>query len=711
MRLGRRRWLPLLVGSAIVTTLIGARCILPDTFERLQFFAFDTLQRAYPWHQTTAHVRVIDIDDESLKRIGQWPWPRSVVARLVRCLQDSGVKAIAFDVVFAEPDRTSPLRLAKAWEKEFGWRPAAAGLPLPDYDHDLAAVFARGRVVTGFGLVAAPNGTIVAPRAGIATIGEDPLATLQNFAGAITTLPQLQDAAAGNGSFTITAARDQVIRRLPLLFASNRNLLPALSLETVRVGEDEDTIRVRSEGSGSGAIEGFTVRVGDYDIPLDASGGLILHHGQSPPGASIPAWRLLDPAQSTALRHELDGRIALIGTSAVGLSDLRATPLNPLEPGVNMHARAIEQIIARHFLTRPAWGAGAEFVIAAIAGVLTVLLVTFGSLRIGIGAMVAVVVVALSATAYAFSSMSLLLDPSLVIICVVAAGVAGSLARYLVAERDASRLRQAFDHYLSPDLVDVLARDPDRLKLGGEVRDMTFLFTDLEGFTALIEASDPSIIVSLLNAYLDGLCTIAMEHGGTVDKIVGDALHLMFNAPLDQPDHAQRAVRCALAIDAFAQTFAAEQQALGLKFGVTRIGVNTGSAVVGNFGGSRRFDYTAHGDAINTAARLEAANKTLGTRICIAHATVERVDGFAFLPIGTLMLKGKSKGTEVFTLTSQPAEPWHDTYREIFRRMADGDDAAAAMLTDLHARHPENAVLALHARRMRAGETSVRMAA
>ncbi len=304
----------------------------------------------------------------------------------------------------------------------------------------------------------------------------------------------------------------------------------------------------------------------------------------------------------------------------------------------------------------------------------------------------------------------LLLDPILPTFGLLAAHAGGSLARYAGSERSAQRLRLAFTHYLSPDLVAVLASDPGRLKLGGESREMTFLFTDLEGFTAMTEASGAEALVSLLNAYLDGMCSIAMSHGGTVDKIVGDAVHVMFNAPLDQPDHAERAVACALALDAFAEAFRQRQQAQGVPFGRTRIGVNTGRAVVGNFGGTRRFDYTAHGDAINTAARLEAANKALGTRICVARSTCDKVSGVAFRPIGTLMLKGKSVGVEVFEPTERPAAEL-SAYREAFERLVIGEAGAAEDLLGLHEAHPDDPILALHACRIQSGERSVRMAA
>lgn len=711
----RRYGLPFLSGIVMAALIIVARDCSPGFFERLQLASFDGLQRVAPWEPGLGPVRVIDIDDASLKRVGQWPWPRATIARMVRVLQDSGVKAIAFDAVFAEPDRSSPAALAKSWEQEFGWQ-VAGHIQLPDYDADLIAAFGRGKVVTGFSLVAEPNGEAPARRNDIATIGDDPAATIRNFRGAIPNLRALDQAADGSGSFAITAVRDQVVRRLPVLQALNHKLIPSLALETVRVAEDEDTIKIRAEHEGgpAGPVTSYTARAGSYDIPFDADGTLILHHGARAPGSMIPAWQLLEPHLEAGLARDLNERIVLVGTSAVGLADLRATPLNPLEPGVNIHARAIEQILARHFLTRPAGAAGGEILVSMVAAGLLAAFVSAFSFRVAALAGLGLGALAVGGTYAAFSRFGLLFDPSLALLTLAASGIAANTVRYLVAERDASRLRSAFTHYLSPDLVQALARDPGALKLSGEQRDMTFLFTDLEGFTRLTEAGEPTVVVDVLNAYLDGLCKIAMDHGGTVDKIVGDALHVMFNAPLDQADHPARSIACAVAMDQFGLEYAGACRSRGIDFGITRIGVNTGPAIVGNFGGTRRFDYTAHGDAINTAARLEAANKALGTRICIAKATADRVAGRSFLPVGILMLKGKARGVEVVTLeTADTGSPPLDNvaYLKTFARLAAGDELAFSEILALSKNHPGHPVLALHARRIMAGERSIVMAA
>ena len=700
---------PALAGLAVFAALLGARGLVPAPFDRLRLAAFDAFQRAAPRVRAAHPVIVVDIDEDSLVRFGQWPWARSTVADLIENLQDLDASVVALDIVFSEPDRTSPARLISDLERRFGFRGSIPANSLPDHDARLAEAFARGQVVAGFGLLPAPNGREPAAFSTMGVIGSDPRLTIARFDGAVPNLPLLDEAAAGHGSFTIAAGSDEIIRRLPLLMSFGDRLVPSLALDALRVMQDEGTIKVRAERSGS-TLTGYTVRVGDTDLPLDASGSLWLHHPGARSTPTVSAWRILDPVERERVRAEVQGRAVFVGTSAVGLADLRPTPMTPFEPGVNLHADALEQVLSGHTLGRPAWIPGLEtlvsFLLAAAIGAAT----AFASLRLT----TSLIVVALPAlwfgALWAFSGAGLLLDPTFPAVAVATVFSGSSLVRYAGTDRASQRLKSAFTHYLSPDLVAALATDPGKLKLGGESREMTFLFTDLEGFTSLTETAGAEALVHLLNGYLDGMCRIAMEHGGTVDKIVGDAVHVMFNAPLDQPDHAARGVAAALAIDVFAEAFKAEQRRLGVPFGTTRIGVNTGTAVVGNFGGSRRFDYTAHGDAINTAARLEAANKSLGTRICVSRPTVERVEGHAFRPVGTLMLKGKSIGVDVFEPMIGPAGA-DAAYRDAFARLIAGDESGAADLLRLHEADPADPILALHARRIRAGERSVRMAA
>jgi class 3 adenylate cyclase len=268
-------------------------------------------------------------------------------------------------------------------------------------------------------------------------------------------------------------------------------------------------------------------------------------------------------------------------------------------------------------------------------------------------------------------------------------------------------IRQAFARFISPAVVDQLVSDPSRLSLGGERKDLTCIFTDLAGFTTLIENLEPPVVLPLLNRYLDGLCKIVLEHDGTIDKIVGDALHAFFGAPVEQLDHPQRAMTCALALAEFADDFANQEIAVELGFGHTRIGVHSGVAVVGNFGGDSFFDYTAHGDVVNSAARLETANKPLGTRTCVSGATASRCPNIEFRPVGKLLLKGKAQEIEAFEPfpknDSRRAPP--DEYDKAFALLQDGKPSALAAFMDLQRAYPEDPLAAFHAKRLSAGES------
>ena len=275
-------------------------------------------------------------------------------------------------------------------------------------------------------------------------------------------------------------------------------------------------------------------------------------------------------------------------------------------------------------------------------------------------------------------------------------------------ERQQKRfIRQAFSRFIAPQVVDQLIADPSKLTLGGKRVELTFVFTDLAGFTTLIESSEPSVVLPVLNEYLDALCRIVLEHGGTIDKIVGDALHAFFGAPLEVADHPARAMDCVLALDAYAQAFAETDKARRLRFGHTRIGVHSGTAVVGNFGGESFFDYTAHGDAVNTAARMEGVNKHLGTRVCVTAATASRCPDIRFRPAGTLVLKGKSRGVEAFEPLSPISanSPETKAYLEAFRLMEAEDPGAPAAFRRLAEQFADDPLVTFHAKRLATGET------
>ena len=671
---------------------------------------FDAYQRLRPREYQPVPVKVIDIDEASLTRVGQWPWPRWRLAELVDGLRDLGAAAIVFDMLFAEPDRTSPSLVLQQWRDKP--LPGEWLAKLEDFDTTFARSLSAGPTVTGFALVGRPEGASPPTRhAGFAFVGADPHPFVTAYRGSVTSLPVIEQAAAGNGALNVGFAAGGVIRRVPLLLALGDQLYPSLVGEALRVAQAADTYVVKTAGAAGetsfGTQTGIThVRIGAYVVPTDSRGEIWISY--TPPAADryVPAWKVLRGEVDPGAIH---GAIILIGSTAAGLQDLHATPMAVAMPGVAIHAQAIEQILGGIHLNRPDWAKGAEILL--MLG-LAALLLLLGS-RIGavwtavIG--IAAAIAAFAASWYAFREQRILIDPLFPAAAVLVTYVIFSLIKTLHTEREQRWVRKAFASYMSPKLVQQLVENPQHLQLSGERRELSFLFTDLEGFTTLVEQAEPSVIVPVINAYLDGMIRIAFQHDGTVDKIIGDALHVMFGAPVAAPDHAARAITCALDIDRFAHAFAEAQHKAGVPFGETRIGVNSGSAIVGNFGGDLKFDYTAHGDAINTAARLEGANKHLGTRICVSEHTVALCPGFVGRPAATLVLKGKSRPIRVF----EPYTPGtHDAaamaeYRAAFALLEAGDPGAEAAFAALVEKWPEDRLAIYHLGRLQRGDRGV----
>ncbi|MBK8175110.1 MAG: adenylate/guanylate cyclase domain-containing protein [Rhodospirillales bacterium] len=433
---------------------------------------------------------------------------------------------------------------------------------------------------------------------------------------------------------------------------------------------------------------------------------------RAPPDKTSPPFRTY-PAHTLALLPKawFAGKVVLIG-SDLPLADRHRTPWAARDgvsagshAGVAIHAQALAQLLDRR--SPPELGRISTLAILAGAAVLGLLLSTIHrALPVQIGT-AAGGLAALWVLGFGLFRLSALMLPLVAMsLSYALAWAAGNAHWRGTAWRQREFIRQAFSQFTAPAIVDRLIANPEQLRLGGEKRHITTLFTDLSGFTAWFEQSDPQEALTVLSQYLSGMAQIAFEHGGTIDKIIGDALHLLFGAPLDQSDQATRAVRCALAMDAFGLDFCARQQAQGQGFGATRIGVHAGPAVVGNFGGDRFFNYTAYGDTVNTAARLESANKSLGGRVCVSGAVVTGCPDLVFRPVGALRLVGKEHPVDAFEplAADSPALTDLAKYLVAFRLMKDDDQAALGAFEQLRSSRPDDWLYRLHAGRLLRGE-------
>lgn len=711
------RWAPIFVALSVLAVCIALIGTDSSFKSRLQNLVFDTYQRIDPRAPLeSSPVVILDIDDESLRKIGQWPWPRNYLAIITKRLQDLGAAVIAYDVLFSEPDRASPARVFEQLGDEA--HAVLEGVKLRDNDMAFASVLSRGRVVIGLTLTGDDTaGTVEPPpdKFGITTSEPSALDYVSSMPGIIRPIPPLEKAAAGLGSINFTPDSDGVVRIVPLMMKYEGIGIASLAVEALRVAHGQTTYKFKTIG-GSGEVSStgtsgiVKMGIGPTVFPTEPNGQLRIHYAHAGGETTVPIWRLVagDVAPDT-----FAGRVVLVGASAVGLRDLRYNTLGEQVPGVHMHAQMIDQILGSAFLVRLDFAQGVEVILMVLVSLLLIVVVMkFGALWSGVIGL-SLVLTGFGASLYAFLEARYLFDPLLPSASALAVFMVCSSARYWQAEREQRFVKNAFKTFVSPNLVDSLALHPEALKLGGTRKECTFMFTDLAGFTSFVEKSPPEVAVPLLNEYIDNMVKIGLRHGGYLDKIVGDATVFHFNAflaPMDQPDHAQRAYDCAREMADWSDAYSKEKRAEGIPLNETRIGVNTGWVTMGNFGGAV-FDYTAHGDAINTAARLESAGKFLGIHTSIAGATVDKLEHFVGRPCGTLVLKGQTIGTPVFEPMSEERlnGPAVQKYLEAHALMEDEDPRAETALEEVLALDPEDGLAKLHLGRIRDGETGTRI--
>jgi adenylate cyclase len=651
-----------------------------DSFQRMGGASFDP----------AAPVRIAAVDERSLEALGQWPWPRSRLAQLVDRLREMGAAAIGFDFVFAEPDRLNPDSLIALLPPTAETAMLKESLQkTPSNDALFAAALSKAPTVLGLSLQSTPGGGLPAPaKLGFATTGDDPAPFIPAFAGVVAPLKQLAEAANGLGSVNWLPDHDQVVRRVPLVVRRGDTLVPSLALESLRLALGASTILIRSSNASGqsdfGAKTGVnSIKVGDVRIDTSAHGEIRPNFSPADPRRVISIASILDGGVAES---EIQGRIIVVGPTAAGLGDIRATPLEPAMAGVEIHAEIIEQILANSLLTRPDWGQGAEWVLALFLTLLVAAALPALSPLAG-GAGVALIVSGLLAgSLLSFTMGRLLINPVLPALAVAWQTATGMLALWRAEKTVKSHIQAAFGKFLSPLVVERLAENPQKLVLGGETRELTVMFSDLRNFTQLSEGLDAQELTGLMNAYLTPMTDAILAAEGTVDKYIGDAIMAFWNAPLDVADHARRAVDAALKMRLELETFnkQREEQALqtGREFRPVEmgIGLNLGLCSVGNMGSSRRFDYSILGDSVNLASRLEGASKNYCVDIIASETVVSHAADVAWLELDTLRVKGRTAAVKIFTLAgdadfarSEEFKAWNEGHRAMFEAYRAGD--------------------------------------
>jgi adenylate cyclase len=645
---------------AILVAAVVIRLADPFFVQGLRLIAFDSYQKLKPAEfDPNTPVKIVDINDDSLAKIGQWPWSRTIIADLLTRLVQQGAAVVAFDIVFSEPDRTSPEEAMKLLSPEDGKALAAVIAGKPTHDSVLAQAIAQAPTVLGTVLVQRPTPPVV--KAGFAIAGDDPKPYVRWFAGANINLPELGAAASGIGSLNWVPDRDQVVRRVHLVFRVGDQYVPTLVTEALRVLQNAGTYVLKGSNSSGetafGADTGLNhIKVGAIEIPTDSEGAIWLHFRKAHPETYIPAWKVLAGENDPS---EIASNIVIVGTSAAGLMDLRATPLDPVVAGFEVHAQAIEQIlnsqVSGQSLSRPDFALGVELALMVVLGLgLAALLPRLPAIASAIVGLAVVAVVPLAGWV-AYSQFSVLYDPSYPALVLFLLVTTITIYVYRRTEQQRGEVRRAFSYYVSPAVVNEIIAHPDKLELGGEVRDLTLLFCDVRNFTAISERMTAHELTHFINSLLTPLSEIILENRGTIDKYMGDAIMAFWNAPLDDPDHAANACKSALTMignmSALNEKWRKESVAAGREHRdvAIGIGINSGACCVGNLGSSQRFDYSAIGDDVNIASRFEGLSKVYGVPIVLGEPTVQRIADLKTIELDVMRVKGHTRPTRIYT--------------------------------------------------------------
>ena len=653
-------------------------------FSSLQNYSFDTFQRILPREVYPEDpVIIIDIDDRSLAEIGQWPWPRNQLANLTN--QAYAAAALGFDIVFAEPDRTNPKNLIASYSLNEELTKELVALPSND-ELFAEAIENHGTVILGQAL---NNKEINKPskaKFGLVTQGDDPKQFVTNYLGAQSNIKLLDASAQGVGSMSI-GNNDAIVRQLPTFESIGDQLVPSLALEMTRVAVGASTFQIKSSNASSeeayGAQTGINnIKLGPLTIPTTPEGNVWVYFA---PTKNIPTVSAGDVISGLIPPDFFEGKVALVGTSAAGLLDLRSTPTEKNIPGVTIIAQFIQQIFANEFLQRPDWLFGAEF----LAGLVLAVLITLSIQALGpIGGLSILITGSggiIGSSYYFFKSKLFLVDPISPLIIALSVYVAVTFFNFLFTELERSRVRGAFAQYLSPEMVNRLAESSESLVLGGERKEMTFLFSDIRGFTKISEQykDDPEALTQLINQLLTVLSNAILEHGGTIDKYMGDCIMAFWNAPTDQAEHRQLAIKAAHSMNDALDEFNLEVEGnLDFKLEIG-IGINSGNCIVGNMGSDKRFDYTVLGDAVNLASRLESQSSNYGLHMIVGENTYMDDSAFTMIEIDKIAVKGKSSAETIFTCFQSEikfAEGFLDTHN-VFLQEYRSQNWDAAKLT------------------------------
>jgi len=633
----------------------------PDLIAAFDNRCLDTMFRLRGTEVTTGQIVIINIDEKSLSALGQWPWSRDIVAQLVDNFRRAGAKVVGFDIVFAETDRTSPATILNKVSQHLPKSVAENLLHQVkdnkslNYDLVLGNSISQIRSVLGYAFLQHNDGlkdpfAIPFPSINLRThptgISFESLSLLSSYR-ALINIPEISQATS-EGFFNFIPDATGMVHKVPLFMQMDNVPYPSLALEMVRIGENEQQVLLHGskvDRQGQHSILG--IEIGTHLIPTDNFGQMSINY-RGPTGTFpyVSAYDVLLGRSKVPLQN----KYILFGTTAAGLYDLRSTPFSTIFPGVEIQATVIDNILSGDPLIHdPIVERGLTFILMIVGGLLlSALLAYTGPLTGGIGVLL-FFTATLMGNYYFYFLDNVVVGLTYPLIVILTVFPVVTVFNYFFEGREKRFIDMAFSHYVSPQVVNQLKKNPHKLTLAGEEREMSILFSDIRGFTSISEQLEAVQLGYFMNKYLTAMSRIILDLKGAVDKFIGDAIMAIWNAPLDDDEHAANSVRTALTM--YSQFLKLRPQWIDEGFPTfdIGIGINTGSVSVGNFGSEDRFDYTVIGDNVNLASRLEGLTKQYGVPIIISEFTRQAIgDKFYCRLLDRVRVVGKKQPVAIY---------------------------------------------------------------
>ena len=623
--------------------LLGIRIDNNDYVKTLRFKTWDYFQKIHPRDIISDSITVVNITEKDLKTYGQWPWPRHIMAMLHAKIGDAGAILINYNILFAEPDRMSGVEYLKSMPMNNDVR-EQLGNVLLDTDAVFSTVLRESKRAVIMMSVKNERGLELPSTTQIIEKG-NVKPWLYEYQGIVSPTQKISAGVNGMGVNVTSPEPDAVVRKMPVLISVNGKIYPSMLLENVRLLNNSKRIKVIAKAHGIDEVL-VSKKAG---IPVNHNAEMYINYSDPEKYIQMSATEIFNDNFN---ENKIKGRIVIVGMDAAGLSVLKYTP-HGLYTDQMISAQALDTMLTGKHLIRIPQADTYEIIFMGLLGILMIILIPRVSVLFSVPLLLFVTGGISYASFMAYTNKGFLIDPSFAVLYIFFIWSHSTYNNFATQSRLRKQIKKQFEHYLDPGMVRKLQKDPSLLKLGGETKTMTFLFSDIRGFTPISEKykGNPEGLTKLINRFLTRMTDIIIENGGTIDKFMGDCIMAFWNAPLENTKHRESAINSAIQMTDALKDLNKELETEGLPQINIGIGINTGEALVGNMGSDQRFDYSVIGDAVNLASRLESSSKTLGKTIVIGEQTRHSIETvFPFEYIDSITVKGKTEEIKVYSI-------------------------------------------------------------